>query len=227
MITIDKDVLIYDILDKLSIQDLIHVLSTNKELRNKYLPYFQEKIEDYKEDYRYRREVAIPRQMQNFERFERIAQSFRRELLIMLDDELSSFMGLNHMPEFDNLKIYDLYLLHLWWQIYISLILGHLVTGDEVFRLTDDIADLIQVPRGTNLSFHDFLRELRNFYHRIPFTRAADEYGINEIPEDVLEALVNERRELSNILIFISQQNVRENRYPAVMNNPPTFDLLI
>lgn len=199
MIIIDKEVLIYEILGKLSIQDLIHFLSTNKELRDKYLPYFQEKIKDYEEDLRYRREVAIPLQTQNFEKLQQIAQYFRTQPLIALSDDLSGFMGLNHIPEYDNSKVYNEYLLKLWWKIYISQMIGHLVTEDELFRLNDEMADLIQVPRGTNLSFSDFLFELRDLYDYIRTARAADEYGIRN-PSYFIGALVNEYSELKDLL---------------------------
>ncbi len=226
MISIDKDVLIYDILDKLSIRELLNLFATNKELKNKYLPYFKEKIEDYQEDLRYRKEIAIPKHRQNFEKLEQIAKGIKQEPLIYLSDDLSSFMGLSYLPEYGNLKIYNERLLQLWWQIYISQLLGHLVTINEVFRLDDEMADLIQIPRGTNLSLFDFLEELRDFYDFIPIARASDEPGLRKIPQQYIEALANEYRELLNILIFISQQNVRQNTYPTIMTNPPTYEVL-
>ena len=67
-----------------------------------------------------------------------------------------------------------------------------------------------------------FFLQLLNLYYSIPFARTGDEYGIREIPGQVLETLTNERREL-----VTAQQNLRENRYPDIMNNPPTFDWLI
>lgn len=201
MISIDKDTLIYDILDKLTIPDLLRFLSTNKELREKYLPYFQEKIDDYQENLKYRKEVAIPKQIENFQRYQTIAQRIKQEPLIFLSDELSSFMGLNHIPTYDNFKIYNQHLLRLWWTIYISQTIGHLVTMNELFRLTDEISDLIQVPKGTTLSFSDFLQELRDLYDYIP-PRTNNKPRIINIPDSVIEALVNEYGELQNILFW-------------------------
>ena len=45
LILINQDVFIHDILDKLQIPDLIHLLETNKDLYNRYFSIFEDKID--------------------------------------------------------------------------------------------------------------------------------------------------------------------------------------
>ena len=69
LIAIDKNVLVNDILDQLEVPDLLHFFTTNKELKEKYLAHFQEKIEDYREDLRHQTEIAILKQQAKFDQF--------------------------------------------------------------------------------------------------------------------------------------------------------------
>lgn len=117
LVSIHTDVLI-DILDQLEVPDLLHFFTTNKELKEKYQSHFQEKIEDYQEDLRHRKEVAIPKQQANFDQFARKIDLYLGYVLIGIPNNIASFMGIGHMPKYRRYTLYTDQLLNFWWTGY-------------------------------------------------------------------------------------------------------------
>lgn len=166
MISLNQDVLINEILNKLSIPDLLHFFETNKELKDKYLPYFQEEIDDYQEYLQYRKSVIIPHLIKRFPRNESTV-SFRigaGRNFLGISNRLANFMGIQHMPSFNELKIYTFNLLLLWWELYFSNIFDHSLTNLEIFTLPDDVAQLIQKPIGTSMNLISLIFRLIDLY---------------------------------------------------------------
>lgn len=111
LISIERDVLINDILDQLSVPDLIHVLESDKTLYSKYAALFEDKIEDY----RHRKQEAIPKYMANIERMQQkigeIDASYgpQRKMVRMdvtiIDPQLSRIMGIEHLPQINKVTV--------------------------------------------------------------------------------------------------------------------------
>ena len=127
LVQIPKDVFVQEILDKLSVQDLMHILTTNKELE-KYLEVFAEKFADHQEDLRHRREIAGPKYIRNVE----YNQEFLRQIkgpkaniapfgTLALDDQLAQSMDLEYseLPRMRGKILYFRSGLIRWWQIYV------------------------------------------------------------------------------------------------------------
>ena len=178
LIQIPQDVLIHDILDQLEIPDLIHILTTNKELRNRYLNIFEEKIEDYREDLRHRKEVVIPKYMQKIENYQARLGRLRGPNedvepggIRVLDERLAKSMSVDNLglPKFNGKTLYYLGALYLWWQIYVrdnGLI--HFMSNNEVetIRIDDLMSSLVNIPSGTITRFDNFIVNLRIAHSR-------------------------------------------------------------
>ena len=215
-ILINRDVLVYDILDKFSVPELLKFLAANKALKEKLLPYLQEKIDDYAEDLKHRREVAKPKRMENIESLYEIADIMNYPIYI-IHKTLVDFMEIGHMPRVEGDILYNRGLLDLWWEIYISQTVGHLVKGDDMIRLNNEMAQLIFFPVGASMMVIEFISQLAYLYaHRSTVARATDEPGIPQNMMDrILFAFAEEYRELTNILTFLTQQNVKEGTLPS------------
>ena len=203
---------------------MLKFLAANKELKEKLLPYLQEKIDDYEEDLRHRREVARPKRMENIESLYKIADIMNYPIYI-IDKTLVDFMEIGHMPRFEGDILYNRGLLDLWWKIYISQTVGHLVKDDDMIRLNNEMAQLIRFPVGASMMVVEFISQLAYLYaHRINVARAADEPGITpNMIERILFAFAEEYRELTNILIFLTQQNVKDNTLPSGYSDPAQY----
>lgn len=228
-ILINQDVFIYDILDKLSIPDLLRFFATNKELKQKLYPYFQEKIDDYAEDLEYRNQVAKPTRVRNIESLQTSADNMRNYPILIIDKVLANFMGITDVFNYRGISLYNSRLLILWWIIYISRVVGHLVKQDDIVPINHEMAQLISRPVGTSMRGGEFLHDLE-FFHtgRIGVARSVDEVGIpiNMIDEIMFRFAV-EYRELLTIYILLTQQNVKEGTLPGGFSNLAQYSDII
>ena len=216
-ILINRDVLVFDILDKLPVPALLNFLAANKALKERLLPYLQEKIDDYAEYLKHRREVAKPKRMENIESLYATANILRNYQIYIIDKTLVDFMEIGHMPRIEGDILYNAKLLNYWWKIYISQLVGYLVKEDDQIRLNNEMAHLILFPTGVTMTVNEFLQQLLYRYaHAIDVVRAADELGIpSNMIERIMFAFAEEYRELFNAVIFLTQQNVKDNTLPS------------
>ena len=209
LIQIPQDVLIHDILDQLEIPDLIHILTTNRELGDKYLPIFEEKIEDYREDLRHRREVAGPKYIQNLEQNQQYLARLRsqNELqgvagIIALNDQLAQSMSVENLglPKLRGRILYSQSGLIRWWQIYVrdnnlinsttTYVINQKTRTRNDIMVDNLISNLLNLPVGTIINFSRLTQELLTNHTEL----------IREpVSDQVLYALNREMRELDEI----------------------------
>ena len=163
-ISLPKDMMI-EILDKLPIETLINLLSTNKYLY-KYLPIFSSKIEDYREDLKYQREIAGPKYIERIEKIQNAVQDIMQEEeetgLLFLDDQLVQIMNLEHMSRINNRIVYAHSGIIRWWLVYVidkQLVNLPVRSQTDLTSLNvtvdDFIANLVRLPLGSNISFYN------------------------------------------------------------------------
>ncbi len=201
LVQIPRDVLIHDLLDQLSVPDLVQILTTNKELE-KYLDIFVEKIEDYREDLRHRREVARPKYIENIERNQQNVATYKRQNdlngvagIIALDDQLAQSMDVESLglPRLRGQILYPQSGLIKWWLIYVrdnNLIHSSSIPARQIIIVDDLISSLLNIPVGSNINFATIIQQLLQQHTEL----------IREPVSDlVLHALNQEMRELDAI----------------------------
>lgn len=178
------------ILDQLPIPDLIHLLTTNPQLKERFYPIFADKIEDYQfklEALKY----ARPYYNQNIQR-EIMENKFYLSDLILLDKPLSDFMGLENIPKYSGQTLYSISLLYLWWDSYINIVLNQSADFEQSVTLDQNMTSLINTTPPISMTLSDFIGNLIRTHTQL----------YNEpIDYEAESRLIQEYRELSDMLM--------------------------
>lgn len=222
-IPISKDVL-FSILDLLSVPDLLQFLSTNSQIKSQLSPYFAEKIDDYHEDLKYRRGPARQRTQNKFELFSKYSDSAYG--FILLHPNLSYFMGLNHMPKYNNQTIYTYYLLIIWLNVYAVNLTGECDITNVHIPIDVDLSRLIGMTTGTTISFNNLVNIIvLNLIDQIGFARNTDVYGIPmEDSLIIIQSLAEENNELLSIIRFQDEECLKSGKSLGRQHNLPSLN---
>ena len=153
-----------EIMKRLPITDLRNLLTSNKRLYHTYMPKFSEDIEDFKEDLRYRREVAGPKYIERIERLHVYIHDYIKDEseCIVINDQLVRIMNLEHMPKINGQTVFCENTLSFWWLTYIidnrlvNVKVAPYTNGNTLMVTLDNlIADLVKLPLGSQISFFD------------------------------------------------------------------------
>ena len=179
------DEMIIEVLDKLSLVDMIAILYINREFYTRLYPYLNDKITAIKYGPYMKiieREQSGIVELMNFPRN-----------LVLLNSNLTRVMNLEHLPKKDGLTVYTSHLLYLWWMIYIGsydLRDGSIVnpdsTIDEVFG---QYYALIHYPE---YPLRDYKIQ-RLMYHQIVVDHEI------ELTAEIASSLYHEKLELDHI----------------------------
>ena len=200
LLSLHRDVLIY-ILDKLEEPELLNMFKSNKELKDKYCPYFSEKIKDYQEYLKYQKEVAIPKKKDKLDFFMEVVQLRSDDELIGIPNVIAQFMGLGHMPKDGEYTIYTKQFLLFWFLIYFSNQESKSLDYSNVITINDEIANLIGEVSGTNMTLREVIVI---FYSRMI------RIGPNKLlsDSDIIQ-FANEHCELMNLISFVRKRFFR------------------
>lgn len=169
-----NDLLIQEIFQRVKINDIIHILLTNKKIYDTYYPKYREELVDYKKGLWHQKTIAGPQYVKNLRLFKRhVNRIFRLmnnainkpdfEEVIFVDQQLVSVMNLDHFEKTENRTVYGLSALLNWWLIYV--IDNRLVTISDCLKIEtttltvtidDLIGRLVTLPVGTLIFFYDF-----------------------------------------------------------------------
>ena len=191
LVSIHKDVLV-DILDKLSIPDLLNFLATNKALKDKHYPDFREKIKDYQDDLRYQKEVAIPKQITRFEKFAEDFAQHDHGRFIIIAKKLAQFVGVEHMCTYDQDTLYTASLLSIWWLTYF----GDLINPQSIITIDDQVANLTGIAPGTRMTYDQFMDIIAGLF---VIAQIAPDVPI---PDEIMVEMTNELHELLDMDAF-------------------------
>ncbi len=204
LVQIPQDVLVYEILNKLAVPDLIHVLKSNKNLQ-KYNSVFEEKIEDYQDDLKYRKSVAGPKYIENVEagydyltklsNLNQMHSAVGAAGIRTLDNKLAQSMDVESsgLPRLRGQILYPQRALVIWWLIYVrdnNLIHSSSTPLSVVIIADNIISNLINIPLGSTINFDKLINKLL-----IHHTQLVKE----KVSDSVLYALNQEIRELGAI----------------------------
>lgn len=240
LISLPQEVLV-QLLDMLSVPDLLKFLSTNLELKSSLMPFFSEKIEDYQEDLRYRegpvKEITKKR-ISNLMRF-----SSRISVLVLVDPILSNFMSINHMPFLRGKTIYSSRLISTWFYLYIMIFTGQCDLENMLVPINDELSELIQVPVGTLIDVEELISLIKERFTQYLFNPyrtnligslvfdttiiydKLSEYGISELDQTIImQSLSEEENELNNILRLIDEKCIEQGLYPTDALKPASLN---
>ncbi len=161
LVNLPHDMLI-EILDQLPIPDLISILSTNSQLKNTLYPVFADKIEDYQ----FTAEALNPAIEAYFKypnRFVNMSEYYLKNL-ILLDQELSEFMGLEQMPKINGQTVYTGGLLYTWWENYVKFVLHQDPDFESPIILDQDMTHLINVRPSISMTLDVFIHDLKSIH---------------------------------------------------------------
>lgn len=199
LVSIHPDVLL-DILDHLSVPDLLNLFATNKEFKDTYYPYFFERINDHHQDHRDRKRISLIKQKKNFNDLTKIVESTRQANIIGIPKDLSRFMSLSHMPEMWENTFYTEELFRLWWLIYFCNQVGNIVSSQTQIPINEEIAQLTRLALGTIKKFNEIYRILANLCKLLtPYERLF-------ITDQMRIQLAQEHRELGNLVAFLMKK---------------------
>lgn len=212
-----QDVLI-EMMDYLSIPDLLQFLSTNSELKRRLYPYFAKKIDIHHEYLKYLNTIVRQKTQNKLEYLYNMVE--KNSQLILVDRILSDFMGLNHMYEYDSRKIYSEYLLRLWVANYVINLTGNFDLLNIQFPVTNEIAKLIHDTIGLNIGFNisyiaiiDFI--YANLIEPVDFLPESNMHDINK--DYIFQSLGEESIELLAIMRLLYEKGRKGNVYPAYL----------
>ena len=195
IIQIHQDVLINDILDKLSIPDLIHVLESEKSMYDKFYPVFADKINYYK----YQKQVASPKYMEYIEhekkRINAIASIYEKNRLsldlLILSPQLASFMNVNHLPQLQGGTLYMADALELWIKIYAKI--NGLNTLPDKITINKELENITGYRDGEVKNYNEILT---NLYQQ----RQVSPVYLRPAPSQMqIAAIINELANLEDI----------------------------
>ena len=164
--------MLLEIFDRLPIPTLIQSLRLNKNIYNKSYQVFREKIEEYREI----KEIIIPKYTELIENrqlgtYKYMITAAKPEecqrgpwqLLILIDDYLSSIMNIQHMPQYSGSVIYTFDLFCEWWSNYLE--------SDETTStfIVDELANrLTNIPINNKIKLGHLFLNLLNHINTHP-----------------------------------------------------------
>ncbi len=198
-ILINRDVLIWNILDILPVPDLINFIKTNSQISEELLTYFNDKIENYQYDLEINK-IAIITFLKNFDNMANV-HSFKNSAvqLISLNKELSDLMHIDHLPKYNNRVLYTHYALYMWWQIYFFDKIGYLVDNRDKIMISKKLARYINYP-SQQLLFGQLVNIFRDFFTNNIYI---------DMPQTILYQIQYEKFDLIQILDIIKYRYYR------------------
>ena len=210
-IGIPRDVLVNEILSKLPFRSLIRFLDTNKELATELLPYIQERIE--LEELKDAEQAYHERLEERYQQGVDLRKEFGQHLaiaptlmirVISLDDQLTKFMNVEHMPKNNGRTIYSSYLLESWFINYLYFNYHRKYDLNDIVPLTSDMKKLLG-RRIAPMTLRDYINKIvRLHFQSIP------NMNYSNIPEEWLLALEEEESNLEQDLLLL-QRHYRRN----------------
>lgn len=155
------DEVLISFLRYLSLPEVIHVLETNTEIRERLYPYFEEEIKKERENYLYppdslkTYETKIKRDIEIITHFLHHQEGYNR--LCLLSPQLTKNMNLEHIPSYQGRAIYTPKLMRDWWELYIYT--NRLISNGRI-KVDNWMSSVLSLPFNQSLSFRDFSRHL-------------------------------------------------------------------
>lgn len=204
-IPIDRNVLIYNILDRLDVPDLIKFLTTNSKSKELLSTLFADNIKDYYEELQYSRDQARQKTHERLQVMSSYCPNITRQI-ILLSPQLSRFMGVNYMPKNNGQVLYTIELLEIWWLVYLSKISGiNVGLNENSVPVTVEFSSLINVAVGSLVTVENTVHHLRQLYTFI---------NVPNLSVETIQYFIEEYHDLHNNLKLFLNQELKNRNYP-------------